>query len=63
MHGLVRILDAENPAWRDDSFVTVDGSYTHTKSDALKAMAALRVPYMVMGPYGFDGAASKYLIM
>ena len=47
MHGLVQILDAEDPDWRSNSFITVDGSYTHTKTDALKAMAALRVPYMV----------------
>ena len=41
VQGLVRILDAENHDWRLDSFITVDGSYTHTKSDALRAMKAL----------------------
>lgn len=61
MHRLTAILDGEDPDWRDYTIIVLDGASYHIRGDALKAMAALRVPLVYAGPYGYDGSACEKL--
>ena len=58
---LTAILDAEDPDWRQHTIIMLDGASYHIRGDALKAMAALRVPVMFAGPYGYDGSPAEKL--
>ena len=58
---LVLILDAEDPDWRDETILVLDGALTHRSEETRRAMAALKVPVMIAGPYGFDGSPCEKL--
>lgn len=58
---LTEILDYEEPQWREYTVVLLDGASYHVRSDALKAMAALRIPVIFAGPYAYDGSPAEKL--
>ena len=58
---LVLILDAEDPDWRDETILVLDGALTHRSEETRRAMAALKVPAMIAGPYGFDASPCEKL--
>lgn len=61
LHRLVIDLDGENPDWRDDTIIVLDGAKIHRSGETRRAMAALRIPVMIAGPYGFDGSPAEKL--
>lgn len=54
-------LDSESPDWRDDTILVLDGAVTHRSEETRRAMAALQIPAMIAGPYGFDGMPAEIL--
>ena len=53
------LLDAEDPTWRDQSLLMLDGASYHTSAKTIDALKALRVPTCFLAPYQFD-ISSKY---
>ena len=39
----------------------LDGAKIHRSEETRRAMAALRIPVMIAGPYGFDGSPAEKL--
>jgi len=58
---LILQLDSEDPDWRDDTLLLLDGAKTHRSEETRRALAALRVPAIIAGPYGFDGSPVEKL--
>ena len=58
---LVAILDCEDSDWRDNTIVVIDNASYHHCDQTLKALAALHVPTMLAGPYGYDGSPCEKL--
>ena len=58
---LSRQLDGEDPDWRDNTILVLDGAAYHRGTEARKALAALRIPTMIAGPYGYDAAPAEKL--
>ena len=58
---LATVLDAEDPDWRDNTIVVVDGASYHRSEETLAALARLDIPYMIAGPYGYDGSPIETL--
>jgi hypothetical protein len=58
---LAQILDHEDPDWRRYTICLLDGATYHVRNDALKAMAALKIPVMFAGPYAYDGSPAEKL--
>lgn len=54
-------LDSEDPDWRESTILVLDGAITHRSEETCRAMAALRIPAMIAGPYGFDGSPCEKL--
>ena len=52
-------LDCEDPDWRNDTLLVLDGAKTHRSEETRRAMAALQLPVMIAGPYGFDGMPAE----
>ena len=61
LHRLVIDLDGENPDWREDTILVLDGASIHRSDETCRSMAALRIPAMIAGPYGFDGSPVEKL--
>ena len=61
MHRLTAILDGEDPDWREHTIILLDGASYHIRADAMKAMAALRLPIVYAGPYAYDGSPCEKL--
>ena len=58
---LVAIFDCEDPDWRENSIVVLDNASYHHGDETLEALAILRVPTMLAGPYGYDGSPCEKL--
>ena len=58
---LVITLDGEDTYWRDNTIIMLDGAVTHRSEETRRAMAALRIPAVIAGPYGFDGSPCEKL--
>ena len=54
-------LDGEDPNWRETTILVLDGATTHRSEETCRAMAALQIPAMIAGPYGFDGSPAEKL--
>ena len=54
-------LDAEDRDWRNNTILVLDGASYHRGSETTKALAALKVPTMISGPYGYDAAPAEKL--
>ena len=54
-------LDAEDPHWRDTTVLTIDNAAYHTSEETIKTLAALQIPTMLAGPYGYDGSPCEKL--
>ena len=52
-------LDCEGSDWRNDTLLVLDGAKTHRSEETRRAMAALQLPVMIAGPYGFDGMPAE----
>ena len=59
LHRLAGQLDGEDPDWRENTILVLDGASYHRGVEACKALAALRVPTMIASPYGFDAAPAE----
>ena len=55
------VLDSEDPDWRNSSVLVLDGASIHRSEETRRAMAALKIPVMIAGPYGFDGSPCEKL--
>ena len=55
------MLDTEDHDWRERTILVLDGAYIHRSEETRRAMAALRIPAMIAGPYGFDGSPAEKL--
>ena len=55
------VLDSEDPDWRNSSVLVLDGASIHRSEETCRAMAALKIPVMIAGPYGFDGSPCEKL--
>ena len=55
------MLDTEDQDWRERTILVLDGAYIHRSEETRRAMAALRIPAMIAGPYGFDGSPAEKL--
>lgn len=58
---LAAILDAEDPEWRQTSILVIDNASYHKSDDTKRALAALDIPAMLTGPYGYDGSPAEKL--
>ena len=58
---LVAIFDTEDPDWRSNTVVVLDNASYHHSEEAQRAMAALEVPTMLAGPYGYDASPCEKL--
>ena len=61
MQRLALQLDSEDPDWRNDTLLVLDGAATHRSKETSHAMAAIQIPAMIAGPYGFDGSPAEKL--
>ena len=61
LHRLAGQLDGEDPDWRDNTVLVLDGAAYHRGAEASNALAALRIPTMIAGPYGYDAAPAEKL--
>ena len=61
LYRLVMTLDSEDPEWRNSSVLVLDGASIHRSEETCRAMAALKIPVMIAGPYGFDGSPCEKL--
>ena len=61
MHNLVKLLDLDNEDWRESTVIVLDGATIHRGWEARKMYAALRLPVMIAGPYGYDAAVVEKL--
>ena len=61
LHYLARVLDAEDPEWREHSLILLDGASYHTRKEIYKAMAVLNLPIVFAGPYAFDSSPAEKL--
>lgn len=61
LHHLVIDLDGEDPDWRENTLLVLDGASIHRSEEACRAMSALQIPAMIAGPYGFDGSPCEKL--
>ena len=52
-------LDSEDPDWRANTILVLDGAAYHRGDEACQALAALKIPTMISGPYGYDGAVAE----
>ena len=59
--GLAAQLDIERPNWRRDTIIIVDGAKYHQSKKFLEVAAALRLPYMILGPHSYDAAPCELL--
>ena len=55
------LLDTEDQDWRERTILVLDGASIHRSEETRRAMAALRIPAMIAGPYGFDGSPAEKL--
>ena len=53
---LVLKLDRERPGWRKNSVVMLDGASYHAAGPTKDLMRKLRVPVMMLGPYGYQAS-------
>lgn len=53
---LVRKLDSQHPAWRDESVVLLDNASYHCHAEFKQHLAFLRVPVIFSGPYSYSTA-------
>ena len=61
LHRLVSCLDAEDPDWRDNTILLLDGCSYHRSDETCEAFTALQIPVMISGPYGYDGSPCEKL--
>ena len=54
-------MDHEDPDWRKYTVIVIDGASYHKRVEALRAMAALRLPILIAGPYAFDSSPCEKL--
>jgi len=59
MQRLALQLDSEDSDLRNDTLLELDGATTHRSKETSRAMAALQIPAMIGGPYGFDGMPAE----
>ena len=58
---LAACLDAEDPDWRSYTVIMLDGASYHVNDEARRALAALAIPAVFAGPYGYDGSPAEKL--
>ena len=58
---LSEILDAEDGEWRANTVIVVDGAKYHRSEETRAALAALRAPVLMAGPYGYDASPCEKL--
>ena len=58
---MAAILDAEDPDWRLSTVFVLDNASYHTSDETQRTLAALDIPTMLAGPYGYDGSPCEKL--
>ena len=58
---LAAILDFEDPDWRKTTVIVLDNASYHKSDETRRAMAALDVPVLLAGPYGYDASPCEKL--
>ena len=53
---LVELLDLENPSWRNDTVILLDGAKYHTGVDLRDYMRKLELSVIWSAPYSYDTA-------
>jgi hypothetical protein len=53
---LVLKLDRDRPGWRDNTVILLDGASYHSAASTKELMAKLRLPVMMVGPYGYQAS-------
>ena len=61
MYKLAKLLDIDNEDWRESTIIVLDGASIHRGWEARKTFAALRLPVVIAGPYGYDAAVVEKL--
>ena len=61
LHRLAGQLDGEDPDWRDNTILVLDGASYHRGAETCRVLAALQIPTMIAGPYGYDAAPAEKL--
>ena len=57
LYRLVEKLDKQDPRWRKDTVIQLDGARWHTSEATQKVMRHLRLPVVISAPHGFEVAA------
>ena len=58
---LVKILDAEDKQWRENTIIMHDGAKYAQSGDTKSALKDLRVPFMLLGPHSYNVAPIELL--
>ena len=58
---LARMLDAEQPGWRDQAILLLDGARYHVSAETRSVIRKLQLPCMFSGPYSFSTAPIELL--
>ena len=58
---LVRMLDAEDKHWREDTVILWDNASYHTKPSTQRLLERLQIPLMQLGAYSYDMAPAELL--
>lgn len=51
---LVKILNKEDPDWRDNTILLLDGASSHFSDETVKHMKGLNIPVMNTAAYSYD---------
>ena len=58
---LVKVLDKEDPSWRNDTIILHDGAKYASSSNTIAVLKELHVPFMFLGPYSYKVAVCELL--
>jgi transposase len=58
---LTVVLTKEDPEWRSNSVILLDGASYHKSTDVKLLLKRLGVTYIVSGPYSYDAAPIELL--
>ena len=53
---LATVLSKEDPQWRNDCYLLIDGARYHRSSETRKALKQLGANYIISSPYSYDAA-------
>ena len=58
---LVKMLDAEDQAWRKSTAICLDQASYHTSPQTRRLLETLKIPVMQLGAYSYDLAPAELL--